>query len=182
VKRPTPPAPEDTALFREAVQDVRPLRSKAAPRRPRPPPPEARFTRAERAAVLEESLKDDANDPLLGGGESLAFRRPGVPDTVFRKLRRGQYRLEGEIDLHGLNVAQAKAALREFLAEAAFFGARCVRVVHGKGLGSGPRGPVLKRTVDGILKRTDAVIAFCSARRVDGGTGAVYVLLSKTAA
>ena len=110
-------------------------------------------------------------------GDSLNFRRPGVQDGVLRKLRRGQYRLESEIDLHGLTLREAKAELRVFLARAIARQLRCVRIVHGKGLGSGPRGPVLKHAVNGILQRTDLVVAFCSARPVDGGTGAIYVLL-----
>jgi DNA-nicking Smr family endonuclease len=95
-----------------------------------------------------------------------------------RKLRRGQYRVESEIDLHGLTLPEAKQGLREFLARSIYEGRRCVRVVHGKGLGSGPRGPVLKNGVNVVLRRTDAVVAFCSARPVDGGTGAIYVLLA----
>src|SRR5437588_427440 len=95
-----------------------------------------------------------------------------------RRLRGGEYRVEREIDLHGLTAAEAKQALREFLIEALERRVRCVRIVHGKGLRSGHRGPVLKSTVSGVLRRTGAVLAYVSARPVDGGTGAVYVLLS----
>ena len=94
-----------------------------------------------------------------------------------RRLRRGHYRVESELDLHGLTVPEAKQALRDFLARAIARQCRCVRIIHGKGLGSGPRGPVIKQAVNVILRRTDPVIAFCSARQVDGGTGAIYVLL-----
>ena len=98
--------------------------------------------------------------------------------AVLRRLRRGDYRVQREIDLHGMTVAEAKLALREFLVSALEQHVRCVRIVHGKGLRSGHRGPVLKAAVSSVLRRTGAVLAYVSARPVDGGTGAVYVLLS----
>jgi len=94
-----------------------------------------------------------------------------------RRLRRGYYRVEAELDLHGLIVAEAKRELRDFLARCIARQQRCVRIIHGKGLGSGPRGPVLKQAVNVILRRTENVVAFCSANPRDGGTGAIYVLL-----
>jgi DNA-nicking Smr family endonuclease len=172
------PEPEDAALFREAMRDVKPLQSEGALYRSRKPPPRARFTRADRRAVLEESLQSVVDDPTLASGEELAFRRGGVQDSVMRKLRRGHYRVQAEIDLHGLTVPEAKAVLREFLAQAVSQGMRCVRIIHGKGLRSGHRGPVLKSAVSSVLRRTASVIAFVSARPVDGGTGALYALLS----
>lgn len=174
---------DDAQLFREAVRDVKPL-GKTAPasdnpsRRPRRPRPAARFTRADRLAVLEESLRDDVIDPDLASGEELVFRRPGIQPGVLRKLRRGDYRVQGEIDLHGLTVAEAKQELREFLAQALMRQWRCVRIIHGKGLRSGHRGPVLKGMVGAALRKVGPVLAYVSARQVDGGTGAVYVLLS----
>jgi DNA-nicking Smr family endonuclease len=92
-------------------------------------------------------------------------------------LRRGGYVVDGEIDLHGMTGAEAKAALRKFIAECVDHRLRCVRVVHGKGRRSGPRGPVLKNVVNHWLQRADDVLAFGSARAVDGGSGAIYVLL-----
>ena len=168
----------ESRLFREAVRGVRPLSAQSA--QPRPPRvrPRARFTRADRAAVLRESLESPDVDPELVGGEALVFRRPHVQPGVLRKLRRGEYRVQREIDLHGLTVAEAKLALRQFLVRALEQEVRCVRIVHGKGLRSGHRGPVLKAAVSSVLRRTGAVLAFVSARQVDGGTGAVYVLLS----
>lgn len=181
----TPEEEADAALFREATRDVRPLGEKPLPPpQAKPPPPRARFTRADRLAVLEESLHGDPGGTDVtsgdgaGGGESASFARPGVQTSVLRKLRRGHYRIQAEIDLHGLTVQQAKSALREFLAEALDRGHSCVRIIHGKGLRSGPRGPVLRSAVSGVLQRTGRVLAFVSARAVDGGTGAVYVLLS----
>lgn len=173
--------PDEARIFRDAVRDVRPLAARTA--RPAPPRPaklraRARFARADRAAVLRESLDAGGPDPTLAGGEELVYRRPHVQPAVLRRLRRGEYRVQREIDLHGLTVAEAKHALRQFLVEALESQARCVRIIHGKGLRSGTRGPVLKSAVSGLLRRTGAVLAYVSARPVDGGTGALYVLLS----
>ncbi len=169
---------DEKRLFREAVRGVRRLRTHArvAPPKPRP---HARFARLETQAVLQESLELAPGDLLAETGDGLSFRRAGVQDAVLKKLRRGQYRVEAELDLHGLTVAQAKSELRAFLERVLRAGARCIRIIHGKGLRSGHRGPVLKHTANVLLQRTDAVLAFASARPVDGGTGAIYVLLSR---
>ncbi len=172
------PEDEEARLFREWVRDVKPLADDRQAARPRKPPPRARFTRADRYAVLQESLSGTADDPALAAGDELVFHRAGLQSPVLRKLRRGQYRVQAELDLHGLNVAEAKNVLREFLVEALQRQLRCVRIIHGKGLRSGHRGPVLKSAVSGVLGRTAAVVAYVSARPVDGGTGAVYVLLA----
>ena len=94
-----------------------------------------------------------------------------------RKLARGSFSVQAEIDLHGMTVAEAKPRLADFVENCARQGYLCIRVVHGKGLGSGHRGPVLKNSVNHWLRKWDSVLAFVSARQVDGGTGAVYVLL-----
>ena len=177
------PDAEDSELFRKTVGEVKPLAHDRLPPKPRRLVPRARFARQERRAVLDESLYgDDLGDPLLAAGDELVFRRPGVRDAVLRRLRRGEYRVQDEIDLHGMTVAEAKLALREFVAHAEERGARCIRVVHGKGLRSGTRGPVVKSAVNSVLRRTGVVMAFVSARQEDGGTGALYVLLSSTTA
>lgn len=173
---------EDARLFREAVRDVKPLgpAPAAEPQRSRARRSRAaaRFARADRLAVLEESLSGELMDPALASGDELVFQRAGVQPAVLRKLRRGDYRVQGEIDLHGLTVAEAKQELREFLAQALKRQWRCIRIVHGKGLRSGHRGPVLKGMVGAMLRKVGPVLAYVSARQVDGGTGAVYVLLS----
>jgi DNA-nicking Smr family endonuclease len=171
---------DEGALFRAAVSDVRPLREVRVVPAGQRPPPRARFTRAERRAVLEESLAapNDALTPVIEAGEELLYRRPGVSPQVFRQLRRGQFRLEAECDLHGLTQVQAEQVLGAFLAEALLQGWRVVRIVHGKGLNSGQRGPVLKHLVNGYLQRVGAVLAFASGREVDGGVGATLVLLA----
>lgn len=172
---------DERDLFRHAVRDVRPLR--AAPRaavRRAPPRARARFTHEDRLAVLRESLAATASrfTPVVEAGEELLFRRPSVSPAVFRQLRRGRYRVEAECDLHGSTQAQAAPQLSAFLAAALAEGCRVVRVVHGKGLGSGRRGPVLKALVNAYLQRVDAVLAFASGREVDGGVGATLVLLA----
>ncbi|MEP7245069.1 MAG: Smr/MutS family protein [Gammaproteobacteria bacterium] len=169
---------KDRKLFREAVGDVAPLQHDRHVPVPRRRPPRARFSRAHPFAVLDESLQGDFGGPLIASEDALSYRRPGVPDTVLRKLRRGDFRVAGEIDLHGLTVVEANRALRAFLGAALARSAGCVRIIHGKGLRSGERGAVLKSAVSNLLRRTSAVMAFVSARPADGGTGAVYVLLS----
>jgi len=187
----------DVRLFREAVRDVKPLAHGSSDRaankgipggdglpveapvfKRRAPPPVARFSRADRHAVLQESLKGDAGDPELASGDELVYHRGGVQMSVLKKLRRGHYRVQAEIDLHGLTVVEAKEVLRDFLASALERRLRCVRIIHGKGLRSGHRGPVLKGVVSSVLRRVGPVVAYVSARQVDGGTGAVYVLLA----
>jgi DNA-nicking Smr family endonuclease len=173
---------DDTALFREATRDVKPLSH--APRvvgdAPKPRA-RARFTRAERLRVLEEPLPGPVDEPELSAADPTSFARPGVSAITLRKLRRGQYRIQAELDLHGLTEAEAKVQLREFLITALQRNVRCVHIVHGKGLGSGPHGAVLRKLVNRALGRTRQVLAFASARPVDGGTGAVYVLLEGAA-
>jgi DNA-nicking Smr family endonuclease len=171
----------ESALFREAMRDVKPLSPRTRTRAPalkRQPPARARFTAEDRARVLVESLQGLDADEIADTGDEISFRREGVQDGVMRKLKRGEYRVEEVCDLHGLRVEEAKAALREFLAAALARQLRCVRIIHGKGKGSGPRGPVIKTAVNTILRKTGPVLAFTSARRVDGGTGAINVLLS----
>ena len=173
---------DETALFREATRGVKPLahvaRVTGDPPKPRP---RARFARADRSLVLEEILHGSADEPELTAADPTLFARPGVSESTLRKLRRGQYRVQGELDLHGLSVEEAKLQLRDFLVAALQRNASCLRIVHGKGLRSGPRGPVLRQLVNNALRRTRRVLAFSSARQVDGGTGAVYVLLDPRA-
>ena len=169
---------DDNLTFREAMRDVRRLKNaeKQPPAGPKPPP-RARFTRADQKEVLRESLLPPSDEALLATGDELSFRRPHISEAVLLKLRRGHYSVEAELDLHGMTGAEAKAAMRDFLTEAVNRRLSCVRIIHGKGRGSGPRGPVLKNVVNQWLQRIDNIQAFGSARQVDGGSGAVYVLL-----
>ena len=168
---------EDQTLFREAMADVRPLaRPGKAQSGSRGPRPEARFTRAGRREMLAEVVRGRPASPSPAIGER-GFSRPGVPAATLRRLRRGEPRIQAELDLHGLNLAQAQEALREFLLEADTVGLRCLRIIHGKGLRAGAGGPVLRPAVLAALARHDRVVAFVPAPAGGGGSGAVHVLL-----
>jgi DNA-nicking Smr family endonuclease len=174
---------DDAGVFRAAVADVKPLtpsgratdlESPVKTGSRRRPPSRARPDPSQELELLPEII---APEDAVGGSEPLSFRRPGVRDQEMRKLRRGLYPVEDELDLHGLNQAAARDSLSEFLRVNRDAGRRCVRIVHGKGYRSGARGPILKIAVNAWLRRHTDVMAFTSARAIDGGTGAVYVLL-----
>jgi DNA-nicking Smr family endonuclease len=176
----TAQAGSDAQTFREAVRDVRPLAQKAASAaaaqglaKPKP-----RAGRRPIAAAVAEDLGAamPAADPGMGAA-ALSFQRAGVRTQVVRRLRRGLYPIEDELDLHGLTQTAARDLLERFIARNREAGSRCVRIIHGKGYRSGARGPVLKSAVNLWLRRHLDVMAFTSARPIDGGTGAVYVLL-----
>lgn len=169
---------DDDDIFRRAMSGAKPLQSDArAAASTRKPKPKARFTRADEKQVLDESLAADIDTMERSNAYSMRFHRPSVGKRTMRKLSRGRYSVQAEIDLHGMTVAEAKPRLTDFIDNSIRQGLLCVRVVHGKGLGSGDRGPVLKNSVNRWLRNWDAVLAFVSARQVDGGTGAIYVLL-----
>lgn len=128
--------------------------------------------------VLREAISDEFDaSTLLEVDDALSFRRPGIGIDVARRLRRGEWSIQAEIDLHGLRRDDAREALAEFLREAVRQGLRCVRVVHGKGLGSPGKTPVLKGKVHSWLVQKNEVLAFVQARGDEGGAGAVVVLL-----
>lgn len=176
-------ASEDALIFRAAVRDVKPLpptekaKGLEQPRARRAPV----RTRAAAAAAPPGDLAESM--PLIAASFSDtaavqdSFRRPGVRTSVLRRLRRGLYPIEDELDLHGLSQTEARDRLAEFIAFHRNAGHRCLRIIHGKGYRSGARGPILKIAVNSWLRRLGDVMAFTSARTIDGGTGAVYVLL-----
>lgn len=165
-----PPADEE---FRAAVADVTPLDApqKVEPHKPR--------LRPRRRADAYGSLRDDLSDRAYerAPGEPLTFNRPGVQRQALRRLRRGGSRVEDELDLHGLTVAQARPLLIRFLDDCARRGVRRIRIIHGKGLRSEGREGVLKGLVAGWLAQRTDVLAFHEARAAEGGSGAVIVLL-----
>lgn len=172
---------DDDELFRRAMAGAKPIKRDdrvEAPRRR--PKAAARFTREDESRVLEESLLADIDDIEASSGQVLRFNRPSIGRRTMRRLARGNFAVQAEIDLHGMTVEEARSRLSDFIEQSAKSGLRCVRVVHGKGLGSGQRGPVLKPSVNRWLRRWGSVLAFVSTRQVDGGTGAVYVLLRDT--
>jgi DNA-nicking Smr family endonuclease len=165
--------------FRDAVADVTPLTPSARIEHRRPlHPPLAQQRMEDDRQVLLESVSDEFEiDTLLQTDDALSFRRPGVGPDVLRKLRRGDWVTQAEIDLHGCRVDEAREVLANFLRHVIKRGFRCIRVVHGKGLGSKGGQPVLKGKVRVWLAQRDEVIAFCQARPTDGGSGALVVLL-----
>ena len=172
-------------LFARSIGPVRPLPSKhrqskpAAPARPQPVPVQHRL---DEQAVMREALSDEFDvETLLETDETLSFRRPGLGPDVVRKLRRGGWQLQGQFDLHGLRREDARQALADFIRQAHKNGWRCVRVVHGKGLGSPGKTPVLKGRVQSWLVQKKEVLAFVQARPAEGGAGALVVLLAPTA-
>lgn len=170
---------DETRLFREMVGPVRRVRhDRVEPPRTRPAP-DPHKTREDEQQVLADMLSDEFEPEDLETGDELLFARPGLQHRVLRKLRRGHYCIEAEMDLHGMTVTMARTALVQFLERSRKQHFRCVRVVHGKGLGSHNRGPVLKNMTNKWLRQRDEVLAFCSARAAHGGTGAVYVLLKR---
>jgi DNA-nicking Smr family endonuclease len=182
-------AADDAHVFRSAVRDVKPLSHPAPPAGLAKAPARAR---RRKPPVVHENLDDampliDAGQVISGaaegaaaaisGGAALTFQRAGVQTQVLRRLRRGLFPIEAELDLHGLTQTAARDQLARFLTQSRDAGCRCVRIIHGKGYRSGARGPILKIAVDLWLKRHLDVMAFTSARAIDGGTGALYVLL-----
>jgi DNA-nicking Smr family endonuclease len=171
---------DDGSLFRSAMADARPLEIDTVEPSRRRPRAAARFSRLDERNVLRESLEAPAHAMEIENGSALSYRQPSVNLKTMRRLARGRISVQDEIDLHGLTSAAAREVLKEFIEQSIFRGHTCVRIVHGKGLRSGQNGPVLKREVDRWLRRWEAVLAFVSARQVDGGTGAVYALLKKS--
>jgi DNA-nicking Smr family endonuclease len=167
-------------LFASAVGAVVPLRKIATPALARARPPAiARQRQRDEAAALRESISDAFDvESLLETDDALSFRRRGVGIDIVRKLRRGVWVLQDEIDLHGLRSDAARERVAEFVRDSARAGLRCVRVVHGKGLGSPGREPVLKAKVKSWLVQRSEVLAFAHARPADGGHGALIVLLT----
>jgi len=166
----------DRDLFLQALGDVRILTHDRSENRPSPPPPTPRQTRMDEARVLQELLAHDPESLDVQTGEELAWLRSGVPTRVLRRLKRGVYSVTDELDLHHLREQTARQCVLEFIAAAVNDQHRCVRIIHGKGQRS-RHGPVLKKMTAHLLPRITEVQAFCSARQVDGGSGAVYVLL-----
>jgi DNA-nicking Smr family endonuclease len=170
-------------VFAQAMQGVQPLAAAArvvqAPPAPQPVP---RQRRRDDAAVLQESLSDEFDaSTLLSVDGLLSFTRPGIGSDVAHRLRHGDWAVQAQLDLHGLRRDEARAALSAFLHQAQQGGLRCVRVVHGKGLGSPGGVPVLKDKVHGWLIQKNEVLAFAQAKPTQGGAGALLVLLAPPA-
>lgn len=167
-------------LFSRAIGHVQPIAAQARVFNT-PPRPAARPLQQDLddQAALQESMSDEFDvSTLLDVDDQLSFRRPGIGTDVTRKLRKGEWSIQGQLDLHGLRSDEAREAVGQFVRDAKRMGWRCVRVVHGKGLGSPGKEPVLKSKVQRWLVQKNEVLAFVQAKPSDGGAGALVVLLS----
>ncbi len=170
---------DDREALRRALAGVQPLapaRRRPAPR-PAPAPVPAHTRRDERAALAESLQGPLSVEEALDSGVELSYLREGVSRQVLRRLRRGHWVVQDGLDLHGMNRVEAAAQVAQFVRAAAARGTRCVRIVHGKGLGSKNREPVLKAKLRAWLAPRDEVLAFCQAPAAEGGAGALLVLL-----
>jgi len=167
-------------LFARAIGATEPLRRKAAvPLAPEPPAPIPVQHQLDEQRVLRESLSDEFDvTTLLDVDDAMSFRRPGIGTDVTRKLRAGEWTIQKQVDLHGLRSDEAREALGAFIRGAHKQGVRCVRVVHGKGLGSPGKQPVLKTKTQRWLIQKNEVLAFVQAKPAEGGAGALVVLLA----
>lgn len=172
-------ATADKDLFQQAAGKVQPLQQAAkAQLQSARPQPELLQHQLDEQAALQESLSDEFDvSTLLEADEHMSYRRPGIGTDVTRKLRRGDWAIQRQLDLHGLRTEDAREALGQFIREAHQQGIRCLRVVHGKGLGSPGKTPVLKGRVQSWLAQKKEVLAFVQAKPAQGGAGAVVVLL-----
>jgi len=171
-------APPDDEDFRKGVEPLPAPRRVAIRHAPAAPVP--RQTRRDERAALAESLAGPLSvDDALDSGEEISFVRSGYPRELLRRLRRGHWAVQASLDLHGMNRTEAEAAVRDFLRERAARGERCVRIVHGRGLGSPNREPVLKAKLRKWLFQMNDVLAASQAPRMHGGSGAALILLKK---
>ena len=170
---------DDMALFREAVGVVRSVDNDRVEDNKPAPKPRVRRSEQDNRSVMDSLLDDLSESDFLETGEHLSYTQPGVQRSVLRKLKSGKYSVQSEIDLHGLTVNEARLELSDFLKAAQERRHLCIRVIHGKGRKTADKSPRLKPAVNQWLQRNKMVLAFCSARVNDGGTGAVYVLLRR---
>jgi len=173
------PDADDRDALRKALAGVKPLARvrRQALRKPAPPPVPAQTRRDERAVLAESIAGPLSAEEALESGVELSYLRDGVSRQVLRRLRRGHWVVQDHLDLHGMNRVEAAQQVAEFVRAAAARGLRCVRIVHGKGLGSKNREPVLKGKLRVWLTPRDEVLAYCQAPATDGGSGALLVLL-----
>jgi DNA-nicking Smr family endonuclease len=172
-------ADEDLELFREAVAGAHPVRDagKVVPELPKPKPVPIHSQRDEDEALAEALAGPDGLSDQLDIGDADSHLRNGIPRKVLRDLAQGRWAVQDQLDLHGLRVDEARAAVVRFLALSRRRGQRCVLIVHGKGYRSSSGEPVLRNRTRAWLMQKDEVLAFCDAPAGLGGAGAVLILL-----
>ncbi len=170
---------EESALFRTSIGEVRPLRSNRKDPHTGGARPEPVQRLADEAAVMADLLDHPLEPADLEIGEELLYLKPGLQKRILQRLRRGHFSVQDTLDLHHMDQNTASNSLLEFIQYAQEQTYTCIKVIHGKGLRSGPDGPRLKTLANRLLRRHRSVLAFASARPNDGGTGAVYILLER---
>jgi len=176
---PVPPSEEeDAAIFREAVKGATPLAAAArVVHHARPPALPVQTLMDEHEALAQSLSAPLSLEESLETGEELSFLRPGLPRGVLKKLRGGHWVVQDTLDLHGANREQARDLLVVFLLESRKRRLRCLKIIHGKGLGSPQREPVLRGKIRHWLAKRDEILAYCQAPAHQGGSGATLVLL-----
>lgn len=194
-KRPPPPPPKPKApaeapeevLFADAMRGIRPIRGDQRGRAQNPEPPKAEDLPvydedAEAFAELVSLVEGDGTFDISDSDEFIEGAANGVDRRILQRLRRGDYAVQAHVDLHGLTREPARDAVEQFITKSRTNGHRCVLIVHGRGLNSKDKIPVLKGLLQSWLQRGrigKSVLAFATARPHDGGAGAVYVLLRR---
>lgn len=175
VTKKTPPA-DDLNLFRASVGKVRSVNNNTVILKPdKKPRPVPAFKPLEQVNPLQKQIGESLE--TLYQEDKVGFLSPGLQKNVLKKLRKGQYGLDADIDLHGLSSREAQSQLLRFLHTCVEQGHRCVHIIHGKGYNSPDNQPVLKNDINLWLRQHHDVLAFCSTPPKAGGTGAVFVLL-----
>lgn len=173
-KKTTPP--DESALFRDSIGKVRQLSHNQANLKPdTKPKPFPRPRELTDISPLQNGIDEELE--LLYQEDSMAFLAAGVQKAVLKKLRKAQFGIHAEIDLHGLNSREAQRYLLQSIQHCIEDGARCILIIHGKGYNSPNAQPVLKNDLNVWLRQHKDVLAFCSAPARAGGTGALLVLL-----
>ncbi len=175
------PDKDDVALFRNTVGKVNPIKQDAIYHQGDKPAPIPAQRLADEAKVIHEMAYGSPDTQDRETGDGLMYKKPGIQNRVFQKLKRGQFAITAELDLHGLTAEEAKNTLADFLSRCAKCDRCCVKIIHGKGLRSKDGRPVIKNNIGRWLQQRQDVLAYCPAKRYDGDTGALYVLIRKNA-
>jgi DNA-nicking Smr family endonuclease len=171
---------DDIALFKEEIGEVEHIDHNKIHPITNQPKPVPRFRQQRLDQEIKDTFSEDYESNTVGSEETLNFRRSGIQQRLFSRLRTGQIQIEAELDLHGMTIPVAHESLAKFLHDCQHYTIRCARIIHGKGWSSKHHKPILKTKLNSWLQQEQDVLAFCSAPIKDGGTGAVYVLLRRS--